>query len=373
MMTTKEKRFRINAKRLFLTFPQCATTRETAKQRIEESALFKDKIEWLIIAQEQHQDGNLHLHIGISLKDKLTFCRADFADFIGGQHGNYQAMRNMKKCVAYITKTDSSFIAQGVSVEAILQKQKSTDTWDIAMAIKAGASLDQIDKDFPDQVLRNKRKLEDYISYQSVKRMKADLLPWKDHDLPLLDWNAMKIWTWINKNIKKTREFKQTQLYIYGEKNLGKTSLIHYLEKYLMIYWIPSDEDFYDFYTDEDYDLAVIDEFRGGKTIQWLNKWLQGGAMPLRKKGSQYLKRSNLPTIILSNYSLEECYPNIALKAPEKIDLLRIRLEEVNVTEFIYIPPLNMEITVNQPSDLEEELNTSEHILSISSASVVDE
>ena len=67
-------------------------------------------------------------------------------------------------------------------------------------------------------------------------------------------------------------------------------------------------EDFYDFYADKDYHLCVLDEFKATKTIQFLNLWLQGCTMNIRKKGSQALKVSNIPTIILSNYSLDECY-----------------------------------------------------------------
>lgn len=369
----KKKQFRINARQLFLTYPQCTTSREVAVSRIQESPLFKDNLEWVIVSQELHQDGNTHLHVGIRLKEKKLFSSVSFADFIGGQHGNYQAMKNMKKCVAYITKADASFIAHGVDVRQMLQSAKSTATLDIAMAIKQGASLGQIDQDFPDRVLRDKRKIEEYIAYQVVKKRKLELKEWRIHPIaPAMDYAHQLIWEWLNANIKKPREFKQKQLYIYGPPNLGKTSLILYLEKYLSVYQIPTDEDFYDFYNDEDYDLAIIDEFKGNKKIQWLNQWLQGSTMPLRKKGSQAMKTKNIPVIILSNFTLEECYPKVAEHNMDRLNLLRIRLEEVHVNSFIEVPSLEEEPTLHQPSNLEEELHTGEDILNISSASVVD-
>lgn len=78
------------------------------------------------------------------------------------------------------------------------------------------------------------------------------------------------------------------------------------------------------------YDLAVIDEFRGSdKPLGWLNLWLQGNPMPLRKKGSQYTKEQNIPTIILSNYSPREAYS----KVPDHIlGTLLSRLEVISVT-----------------------------------------
>lgn len=101
------------------------------------------------------------------------------------------------------------------------------------------------------------------------------------------------------------------------------------------VYILPLHEDFYDFYDDDDYDLAVMDEFRGHKTIQWMNLWCQGGTNNLRKKGSQILKKKQIPTIIISNFSLEECYSKVE---DSRLETLRRRLEIVHVTELIKLP-----------------------------------
>ena len=69
------------------------------------------------------------------------------------------------------------------------------------------------------------------------------------------------------------------------------------------------------------------------KTIQFLNQFLQGSAMPIRKKGSQGMKYKNLPVLILSNYRLSECY----LKAANdgRLNTLECRLEIVEIDSFI--------------------------------------
>ena len=92
------------------------------------------------------------------------------------------------------------------------------------------------------------------------------------------------------------------------------------------------EEEFYDQYSD-DYDLVVMDEFKGQKKITFLNEFLQGSTMSIRKKGSQGIKQKNLPVIILSNLTLETCYR----KANEdgRLDSLRARLEIVEVDSFI--------------------------------------
>ena len=91
---------------------------------------------------------------------------------------------------------------------------------------------------------------------------------------------------------------------------------------------MPTSEDFYDSYNEEFHDLVVMDEFRAQKTIQFLNQWLQGSIMSVRKKGSQGEKKKNLPMIILSNYSLESAFSK---SSSEKLDTLRCRLEIVEV------------------------------------------
>lgn len=56
--------------------------------------------------------------------------------------------------------------------------------------------------------------------------------------------------------------------------------------------------------------------------------------MNIRKKGSQYLKNKNIPTIILSNYKLYESYSKVD---SSKLETLEARLEIIEVSEFINI------------------------------------
>jgi len=78
-----------------------------------------------------------------------------------------------------------------------------------------------------------------------------------------------------------------------------------------------------------------MDEFKGQKTLQWMNEFRQGSKMTLRKKGSQYLKSKNIPVIILSNYSLSECYPKAANDG--RLSTLEARLKVVQVEKFIQV------------------------------------
>jgi len=92
---------------------------------------------------------------------------------------------------------------------------------------------------------------------------------------------------------------------------------------------MPVNEDFYDFYSDEGTDLIVLDEFKASKPIQVLNQWLDGQQLTVRVKGGQRMKLKNHPFIILSNYTLEECYTG----AFTRLDTLRARLCEIEIED----------------------------------------
>ncbi len=116
-------------------------------------------------------------------------------------------------------------------------------------------------------------------------------------------------------------------LWLYGPTGGGKSTLVKRLINLgVRIYMIPTDEEFYDEYEDDAYDLAVLDEYKAQKRIQWLNRWLDGSQVSLRKKGSQYKKNKPLFTLILSNYVPAECYSNTK---EDVIDALERRLTRV--------------------------------------------
>lgn len=74
---------RLQAKNWFLTFPQVTTTKEEALKRLQEHPhLNQLGIKGLMIAQEKHKDGNLHLHLGIWLKKQLNTTNRSYFDFV---------------------------------------------------------------------------------------------------------------------------------------------------------------------------------------------------------------------------------------------------------------------------------------------------
>lgn len=323
-----KKRFRLQGKNYILTFPQCSIKKEVAAARVEQK--FAGELKGYIVCEEAHKDGTPHLHVYLSFHQKKYFCKADCFDFIGEKHGNYQVAKSVRGSVEYVTKA-GNYVAKGVDVDSVIKK-KTPKNEEVARMLMDGKSLVEINQKDPGYVMLNKRKLEEYATWIHVENSKKQKTEWVPPKTDGLTDANLQIAEWLSKNIRQTRKFKAPQLYIHGKANLGKTSLIEWLEKSLSVFHMPLTEEFYDLYSDE-YDLVVVDEFKGQKTIQWLNQFLQGSVMNIRKKGSQSIKLKNIPVIMLSNYTLEECYPKA--NADGRLDTLRCRLEIIEVDSFI--------------------------------------
>jgi len=298
-------------------------------------SLYPD-LEWIICAEEKHQDGTPHLHIGLAFSQRFNSRDARCFDPICDQHGNYQPMKNMLKSVQYITK-DGAWCAHGIDPNAVLQKRDGKFAW-IAKEIKNGKSMPELDELDSGFVLHHKRKIEEYIAWQQVRSEKKMKKSWSDVKGTPDPGNVHNtlIYEWLITNIKKPRKLRQPQLYLFGPPGIGKTHLVSQLAEYLSIYYMSRDDgEFMDRYEDGAYDLIVFDEFSNKKSMQFMNQVLDGQTCTLKKKGGQILKKDNLPCIVLSNYSLEENYRNLAEKG--YLEPLKTRLEIVFCPEKIQI------------------------------------
>jgi len=77
------------------------------------------------------------------------------------------------------------------------------------------------------------------------------------------------------------------------------------------VYDVPH-EAWNDTYQDGIYDLIVMDEFNGQKTITQMNLLTDGYVTPLQRRGTNpYLKKDKLPVIICANKYPHEVYHNV--------------------------------------------------------------
>ncbi|ALE29600.1 replication associated protein, partial [Lake Sarah-associated circular virus-8] len=335
-MATNNK-FSLQAKRFFLTFPQCPMD----KHQVLLWLTGAHEAHQAIVAEEQHEDGSPHLHIYLTYEKAKRISHADYFDLGNPEnpeqvfHPNIQTVKNMKECVKYITKTDKEPAQHNINYRDIIAG-KSSKFAVIAASVMDGKSLLEINDSDPGFVLQHKRKLEEYQAWIVMKKPRNDLAAWYPVPVPAFG-PEYQLATWLNANLfAQPRRIKASQLYLFSPPNCGKTTLITWLSRFCRIYYMPLLEDFYDFYDDDSYDLVVIDEFKGQKQIQFLNQWLDGQPCTVRIKGGQRLKTRNLPCIILSNWALSTVYSAAIEKSgPDVIGPLIARLEIVNVNKFI--------------------------------------
>lgn len=303
--------FRLQCKTLALTYPKCSMDKATAGEQVR-MLIGGDKVEWIVVAQEQHEDGDKHLHICVRGKEKFHIRGANKLDLTWRgdvYHGNYKAAGRPRGWLEYISKEDGRpwTWPDDFNINDFVKCKNKNDT--VALMIINGGTSKDVRDDHPGYYLMHKTQILSLENEIATERAKAELLPWKTINPAGLEEPQAQIVQWLNNNILQPREFKQKQLFIHGPANMGKTSLVIQLMRCCHTYALPYEQYFND-WTD-DFDLVVLDEFKAQHRLTFLNNFMQGGVpMSIPKKGGQAIKKKNQPVIILSNYSPEACYLN---------------------------------------------------------------
>lgn len=209
----KTGEFRLNAKKLFLTYPKNDTSKEEVEENLKE--FFEDNLEGYSIGQETHEDGTLHLHICVLLKDRCDIKNANTLDVIAGKHGNYQTLKRPKNCISYTMKEDKEVILWG-SVKDLMEKGEGKFT-KIAKLLLDGKREREVIEEDPGFYLQNKKKVDEFINYlDEQKGIESDFEPygWQLEVLKKLNDQDDRQITWV----------------VDGEGNKGKSQFADWLE-----------------------------------------------------------------------------------------------------------------------------------------------
>nr|ALU33569.1 AC1 [Tomato yellow leaf curl Thailand virus] len=102
------KRFLINAKNYFLTYPQCSLTKEEALSQLQNLQTPTNK-KYIQICRELHEDGSPHLHVLIQFEGKYKCQNNRFFDLVSPTrsahfHPNIQGAKSSSDVKSYIDK-----------------------------------------------------------------------------------------------------------------------------------------------------------------------------------------------------------------------------------------------------------------------------
>jgi len=351
-------RFQLQSKGIFLTYPQCPFPLDDFFENLK--ARFNDPQDQIYCSREQHEDGEWHLHACLLLHKQLRTRNVSYFDDLVDppKHPNIQSkLKSRPKTIAYVMKgPDDSLKRSTHRWEQYLKLAKSktstkpvaileiVNQHDLSSASAVPALLDQLDdSEHQAYLLRHLHQVRDYLAYRHGKALRhgaalAQQTPVRVRPaLTPLTSSNVRIANWLNSAIRVQRPRRSHQIWIKAPPNAGKTTLILNLEEWfsLRVYYWPKDEKWWDAYEDGAYDLIVLDEFRSQKTITELNPILSGDPIPLsRRRSPPLVKRDNLPVMILSNFSPEECYHKCS---QSQLAPLLDRLEFVEVERHVRI------------------------------------
>lgn len=181
--------FRLNAKNLFLTYPQCDLELEVIRDTLLE-ALTTFEPSYLVVSSEAHEDGQLHRHVFIALAKKSDIRNANALD-INGFHGNYQTARQPNNSRNYVIK-DGQFIEWGVWAGG---KRKRDEIF--------AEALSKPTREEAEEVLRTEAPRDYVMGYGNVAKcfdkMYAKVTPTFVPDYEFSDFNVpADFWSWFN-------------------------------------------------------------------------------------------------------------------------------------------------------------------------------
>lgn len=314
--------FRLQGTNLFLTYPDCPISAKDAEASVKRKL---KHYEWSIWGNEIHLDGSPHLHAFVRLSKPCDMRTPTCLDIVGtggvARHGNYQVARSPAGSLEYVVKdgqVECFNIDLGTARAMFTSAGRKRNATELIMEeLDKGKDITTVAFENPDHmtfIMLHKDKLETFYAHRILAQHRPQLTFEKAQpgSLSPMPWD-LALCQWLNQNIGQKRAFSQKQLWVHGPTKHGKTTLFMELSKLCRTYTVPK-ENFYDDYKDSLYDLVVFDEYCPSecKTISWLNQFVDGSPCPLRIKGKQTVKKTNLPVIVFSNYSLRQIYSKVS-------------------------------------------------------------
>lgn len=358
--------------RLLLTYPQCQTPKERVLQNLEHLKMELDvAVRFYVIAEETHENGDLHLHVLLGLGDRMRLSAKRVHSALDklviseahpeGKHGNYQTVKSLPKALVYVCK-EKRYLINGIEPPKDSESEREAKrkrTEEVVQQLWSGAPPSQVMEQYTTFYFAQRKKILEFAQDVRLRNLSLEKLDpvvnMKIKSPTNRNYSVCSLMQWLKSNIvdgvRKKRAPRQKQLWLHGPPRIGKSRLLSLLSQRLRIYEIPT-EDWYDQYQDDAYDLAILDEFTGQKPIWWLNRWLDGNSFHLKQRNSPGTnKKFNIPTIIVSNYHPESVFTST--KTTGSIQGLIDRLDIVYIEE-----PFELEYADEQDerSEVREEI-----------------
>ncbi|ABG79572.1 replication-associated protein [Tomato yellow leaf curl Indonesia virus-[Lembang]] len=320
------KRFQINAKNYFLTYPHCSLSKSEALSQIRNLNTPTNK-KYIKICSELHEDGEPHLHVLIQFEGKFKTKNKRFFDLVSPTrsthfHPNIQGAKSSSDVKAYIEKDGDTlewgtFQIDGRSSRG--GKQSANDAY--AKAMNAGNKAEALN------ILKELAPKDYILQFHNLNTNldKIFMTPQPVFTSPFLsssfDQVPEELEEWVAENIvdPAARPLRPKSLVLQGDSRTGKTMWARSLGRHNYLCGhldlnprVYSNDAWYNVIDDVDpHYLKHFKEFMGAQ-MDWQSNTKYG--RPIQIKGG-------IPTIFLCNAGPTSSYKefldepkNIALK-----------------------------------------------------------
>jgi hypothetical protein len=180
----------LKAKTWFLTYPNLpeghfglpdavAAASKVLAEAAQVAKSFDTGLEWGVSCVESHRNGVPHFHVVLKFDSPIRVSDPHWADSIGGKHGNYQTVRNVRATVGYVIK-EGTWQAIGIRPKEYVAdaKRKRGSAFNAAVdLILKGRSLREVADVEPYAAARNLRQLREFEQF-----LRAGKLSWRVSD-----------------------------------------------------------------------------------------------------------------------------------------------------------------------------------------------
>lgn len=231
--STKNKKFRLRGKKLFLTYPQLDTSVEFLKEEALKQLQTKIKnIGFYLISEEQHEDGGIHLHCYFELNIKIDLSDVNYLDLLFNgvlYHGNYQIGKKKQALLDYIVKDENFITNMTIHIKDGRVLKPEEHLFEVCKKEGYNKAEESLYELYPllaarkaSSLLKNLSKLSKFKTIQKIEENQVDKV-FAIEDFDKLSNNALKeIEDWIQKGISSG--FSIT-LVLWGPPGTGKTQL----------------------------------------------------------------------------------------------------------------------------------------------------
>uniref|UniRef100_Q764F2 Replication-associated protein n=1 Tax=Tomato yellow leaf curl virus-Mild [Japan:Atumi] TaxID=503404 RepID=Q764F2_9GEMI len=353
------KRFQINCKNYFLTYPKCSLTKEEALSQLKDLETPTNK-KYIKVCRELHENGEPHLHVLIQFEGKFKCQNQRFFDLVSPSraahfHPNIQGAKSSSDVKSYVDKDGDTvdwgeFQIDGRSARG--GQQSANDAY--AAALNSGSKSEAlriikelIPKDYILQ-FHNLNSNLDRIFQEPPAPYISPFLSSSFNQVP----DELEVWVSENVVSSAARPWRPNSIVIEGDSRTGKTMwarslgphnyLCGHLDLSPKVY---SNDAWYNVIDDVDpHYLKHFKEFMGAQR-DWQSNTKYG--KPIQIKGG-------IPTIFLCNPGPTSSYREY-LDEEKNISLKNWALK--NATFVTLYEPLFAGINQGPTQDSQEETN----------------